>query len=55
MTCIANSVITYELNNNPLVKPITQKKTLMCDEKKLTIHVKVGKLINDNFVKENMI
>lgn len=52
MSCITTSVITHDLNIGNMVKPITQRKKIMGDEKKLIIKVELGKLVDANFVKE---
>lgn len=52
MKDIATTVITHQLNIDPMFKPIAQKSRSMSDEKRLDIKVKMGNLVDANFVKE---
>lgn len=52
MTSIATSIITHELSIDHLVKPITQRKRAMSEEKRLVIQIEVGKLVDTNFGKK---
>lgn len=46
------SMIMHELNIGPLVKPIIAwRKRVVGEEKKIVIHVEIGKLTDTNFFK----